>query len=173
MDNPNVPTRPRPSGEGDLPGKQGGENHPVGPIPASGEVKTTQRPTRASPDLPGKRGGENHPRPRGEVEVTGRRWGEPVQGRGVRLWGAIRLPVVGRGTQPTETLATICCVPRVVIALNVVGVKGLNRYERAPGGASAASPRTPADDSPLRVAGTSGDGPRRGCSLSGMRMGHD
>ena len=114
MDNPNVPTRPRPSGEGDLPGKQ--------------EVKTTQRPTRASPDLPGKRGGENHPRPRGEVEVTGRRWGEPVQGRGVRLWGAIRLPVVGRGTQPTETLATTCCVPRVVIALNVVGVKGLSIF---------------------------------------------
>jgi hypothetical protein len=34
---------------------------------------------------------------------------------------------LGRGTQRTETLTTICCVPRVVIALNVVGVKTLNR----------------------------------------------
>jgi hypothetical protein len=33
---------------------------------------------------------------------------------------------LGRGTQRSETLATICCVPRVVIALNVVGVKALN-----------------------------------------------
>src|SRR4029077_18370285 len=33
---------------------------------------------------------------------------------------------LGRGTQRSETLATICCVPRVVIALNVVGVKAFN-----------------------------------------------
>jgi hypothetical protein len=45
-------------------------------------------------------------------------------------WDAGRVSAclsLGRGTQRSETLTTICCVPRVVIALNVVGVKALNQ----------------------------------------------
>src|ERR1700687_1457171 len=56
---------------------------------------------------------------------------QAVEGAIAASWGAtrgeIRLPVsLGRGTQPAETLATICCVPRRVITPNVVVVKSLN-----------------------------------------------
>src|ERR1700693_3530139 len=55
---------------------------------------------------------------------------QAVWGAGAGSWGAtrgaIRLPAsLGRGTQPGETVATICCVPSRVITPNVVVVKGL------------------------------------------------
>src|SRR6185312_16289760 len=40
---------------------------------------------------------------------------------------------LGRGTQPSETLATICCVPAAVIPPNVVAVKHLHAFRVAIG----------------------------------------
>src|SRR5439155_26741561 len=54
---------------------------------------------------------------------TGRRLGELVLRRWVRLGkGSARLSL-GRGTQPAGSWATICCVPGAVITPNVVAVK--------------------------------------------------
>ena len=49
--------------------------------------------------------------------------GQLILGRGVRLGEVSACLSLGRGTQPAEMLATICCVPAVVITPNVVGVK--------------------------------------------------
>src|SRR5438477_10216573 len=54
---------------------------------------------------------------------AGRRLGELVLGRGVRLGKGSACLSLGRGTQPAETWATICCVPSEVITPNVVVVK--------------------------------------------------
>src|SRR5437588_12203739 len=54
---------------------------------------------------------------------TGRRLGELILRRWVRLGkGSARLSL-GRGTQPAGSWATICCVPGAVITPNVVAVK--------------------------------------------------
>src|SRR5437762_6056884 len=59
----------------------------------------------------------------GEVNKTGRRVGELVLGRGVRLGKGSACLSLGRGTQPAGSWATICCVPDAVITPNVVVVK--------------------------------------------------
>src|SRR6266542_2701504 len=55
-------------------------------------------------DLPSKWGGEGEDR-------TGRRQGDLVLRRGVLLGEGSACLSLGRGTQPVETLATICCIP--------------------------------------------------------------
>src|SRR6266550_1906804 len=54
---------------------------------------------------------------------AGRRLGELVLGRGVRLGKGSACLSLGRGTQPAGSWATICCVPGQVITPNVVVVK--------------------------------------------------
>src|SRR5438309_7454845 len=54
---------------------------------------------------------------------TGRRLGELVLRRGVRLGKGSACLSLGRGTQPAGSWATICCVPGAVITPNVVAVK--------------------------------------------------
>src|SRR6267143_6488706 len=54
---------------------------------------------------------------------TGRRLGELVLRRWVRLGKGSACLSLGRGTQPAGSWATICCVPSAVITPNVVAVK--------------------------------------------------
>src|SRR5438105_11865633 len=88
---------------------QFGRPHPPGlaeraraTSPASGEVKP--------------------PQPVGRFRA-GRRLGELVLRRWVRLGEGSACLSLGRGTQPAGLLATICCVPSAVITPNVVAVK--------------------------------------------------
>jgi len=58
----------------------------------------------------------------GEVEQAGG-GGSQFWVVGCDVWRWSACLSLGRGTQRGETLATICCVPRAVIPLNVVTVK--------------------------------------------------
>src|SRR2546427_8159142 len=57
------------------------------------------------------------------IGKTGRRLGELVLRRGVRLGKGSACLSLGRGTQPAGSWATICCVPGAVITPHVVAVK--------------------------------------------------
>src|SRR5438477_955099 len=100
------------------------------PHPA-GSASRTEPPCGTSPlrtrearPLIAPAGGEGKPpSPAGGEGKAGRRLGELVLGRGVRLGKGSACLSLGRGTQPSETWATICCVPSEVITPNVVVVK--------------------------------------------------
>src|SRR5882762_9327503 len=58
-----------------------------------------------------------------QMAKTGRRFGELVLRRGVRLGKGSACLSLGRGTQPAGSWATICWVPGAGITPNVVAVK--------------------------------------------------
>src|SRR5205807_1962901 len=73
--------------------------------------------------LPHKWGGPVPQQRRTFLFRAGRRLGELVLRRWVRLGKGSACLSLGRGTQPAGSWATICCVPDAVITPNVVVVK--------------------------------------------------